>query len=961
MNRSGRRSALSIVGCATLLGVTAVQAQHYTDAQRAFIAEVERRNRFDVSVPAQMLLIRDLPPINPATGRPYPTIGPGPDRPIKGFRDHLLAAQREADSAGQHWNNVRNRAVYLTAGSIGTAAAVPPLAPFAAVAGVISSVSGQIAEAQANKSGVEYYNSVKRLVEGYAATLSEEDRTRAFQGLGLRNGENVRQQALTDIGAGLDKLYPELNLKGLPKDGVVAATPAMFEAIREGLINARMLQMEEVAELSQRISNADRVMADSQQAFASLSQTVKQTSNAVDDLQAIIPELKSSLHVTNAVLLSRMSASEQLNALEAGIDIGIDVPTKKKLMEDLKPRVIEEQRVQRVRLAEQTANDVAMVASTAVNLARAVGVDVPPDVDRAMAIGHSLFSVGAGFAINPITGIGALNGALGAFAGPQSPASDPKVLEALTDIKEELGEIKKLQKDTLAKLDALDAKLTEQHTKVMEQLERIADQTSTLVAFAYQTVWNSLDQCARFERRMAPFSRGGAGRYDALVDFFNSSRNMQEEYAACRQALNRFSGLPNQTPHTLFTQGLPSEGNISTVTHYTFYRPALDLMNRAYNGWTDWCDDHVRLLTTLSPSMQGHDEAMAACNAPQIPRMRIRLTFADIPLISYRDTLNRLIHHDALLASPSPSDERISKIAMIDVFRRYHSLIAPMHELMPPQHWETRLLTSDELEQRLSTSPTSSEAEERSANLLDLVALAAAQESMMAGVGMFPRLWEAIEQTLQNDEAAGGKARIALDFGNTLANLELLRTCDLSGLPVPDSSRLACLFDRHPQMLANTMVWRVRKSMQEGDANGLLDPAKLAVYGMAHVHHSQDLLNRATGAGSAAIRWALDGAGVYGFVFRRDVAADKQPGEGAYFKFRSLDGSDVYLRAPSEREVASGLIRYRPQAYELMQTRMALHEEYLFYRLHNPIGDTPALSPDERGFIAYHALNGIPR
>lgn len=958
MNHPGRRAALSIVGYTTLLGVAAVQAQDYTEAQRASITEIERRSRFEISVPAQMLLIRDLPPINAATGRPYPSIGTNPDRPMKVFRDHLLAAQREADSVGQYWNDVRNRSGQMTTASIGTAA-VPPLAAYAAVAGVVSSVSGQIAEAQARKSGDEYYNTVKRLVEGYAASLSEEDRKRVVQGLG--NDGTVRQQALNDIGAGLDKLYRDVDLKGLSKDGVVAATPAMFEAIREGLINARILNTEEVTELAQRINDADRVMADSQQAFASLSQTVNQTNNAVDGLQAIIPELRNSLHVTNALLLSRMSASEQLNALEAGIDLGIDAPKRAKLMGDLKPQVLEEQRVHRVRLAQQTANDVAMVASTAVNLARAIGADVSPDVDRAIAIGHSLFSVATGFAISPITGIGALNGALSAFSGPKSPASDPMVLKALNDIKEELGAIKTLQEDTLAKLDGLDAKLTDQHAKVMEQLERIVNQTSTLVAFAYQTVWNSLEQCANFERRIARLPRGGAGRYDTLVETFNSSRNMQEEYAACRQALNAYSEISNQRPHPLFTQGLPSEGNISTLTHTTFYRPALDLMNLAYVGWADWCEDHVRLLTTLSQSMQGHDEAMAGCNAPQTPRTRIRRTYTNTSLYSYRDTLNSLIHHDAPLASPSPPDDRISKIALIDMFRRYHSLIAPLHELMPPRHWETRLLTSDELEQRSSTSPSSSEAEERSAKLLDLVALAAIQESMMAGVGMFPRLWEAIEQTLQTDEGAGGKARIALDSGTALATPEVLRTCDVSGLPVPDSTRLACMFDRHPQMLANTMVWRMRTSMLEDDGSGQLDSAKLAVYGVAHIHHSQDLLNRATGAGSAPVLWALDGAGVYGFVFRRDVADDMQPGVGAYLKYRSMDGSDIYLRAPSEQEVASGLIRYRPQAYELIRTRMALHEEYLLYRLHNPTGDVPALSPDERGFIAYHALNGMPR
>lgn len=943
---------LAMVG--VMLVAAESNAQELTAEQRTQLAEIEKRNQLATSVPAQMLIIRDLVPMNPATGRPYPTIGPAPDRPLKTLKHHLAEIQRQRDGAGEYWNGVKGRFAFTGTASILLAAT--PLAPLGLIGGVISSVGGQIAESAAQRSADEHYNTVKRIVEGYASTLGAENRARVFRDLGPENPERHRQKALADLGEGLDKLFQEANPKSLSKEGVIAATPAMLVAIRDGLINARALQKAEAARLGQRITAVEGALENSERSFQSLEKSVMQTRSAADALQAAVPKLQTSLHVTNAMLLSRMSATEQLNALKEGIDIGLDATARKELIDQLEPRAQEEQHLGRVRNAQQTANDIATVASTTLNVARAVGIDVPEEVDRAVSIGHSLFNVATGFAINPIAGIGALNGALGVLSGPRSPASDPKVLQALQNIRKDLGEIRQLQQETLAKLSELDAKLTTQYEQIVKRLERIEGKIDALVTFAYQEVYLALGQCGLFQRRIADLRKEGKGRYEDLVTLFNASDTVRDEYRLCRAALKHHTLLPNQSVHPLFTQGVTVTGGkvAATTDDAFFYQPVVNLMNFIYMGRQDWCDQHIRIMTTLSESMVGHEQIMASCTVQDWKPDRLRFSFGNFPLISYQDTLKSLIHHDARVKDPSAGEE----VSLFELLSRYQSAIAPLHELMGYRDGVVVLLTATELEQRFATANIPSEAEEQGARLLDLVALAALQESMMAGVGMFPKIWEAVQASLQPERQPGGKADVALDFGGASENGDFMRSCDISPVAAPNAIRLACLFERHPYMLANTVVWQLRRAMTEVPGESP-DASRVALYGLAMTHRSQDFMNRATSAGAFPIRWQEDSPEVYGFVYRREASEKDEVGKGAYFKYRASSGSVTYLPAPTEQEVASGLIKYRPQAYGLIRTRQVLYEEHLLYQLHRPVGKAQAMPPKERGFIAVHALNSM--
>lgn len=942
---------LALVGA--ILTVAESHAQELTAELRTQLAEIDKRNQLETSVPAQMLIIRDMVPVNPATGRPYPTIGPAPDRTLKTLSNHIAEAQQQRDGAGEYWNGVKGRAAFIGTGSTAVGP-IPGLGPYAAIGGVIASVTGQIAESAAKQSADEHYNSVKRLVEGYAGKLADENRARVLLDLAPENPEPHRQQALADIGAGLDELFREVNPRRLSREEIVAATPAMLEAIRDGLVNARVLQRSEAVRLGQRITAVEGAVEKSERSFQSLQQSVQQTRAAVIDLKAAVPKLQSSLHVTNGILLSRMSATEQLNALNGGIDIGLDASARKQLIDHLEPRVQEEQRLGRVRDAQRTANDVATVASTTLNVARAVGINVPEEADRAIIIGRSLFDAATGFAINPIAGIGALNGALGAFAGPRSPASDPNVLRALQIIQKDLGEIKHLQQETLTKLSELDVKLTAQYEQVINRLQRIEGKIDVLIMFAYQGVYIALEQCGLFGGRIATLHKEGKGRYEDLVTLFNSSDTVREEYRLCRTALKHYTLLPNQVAHPLFTQGVTvAGGKVATTTDDTFfYQPVVNLMNFTYTGRQDWCDQHVRIMTTLSESMVAHEKIMDSCKEQVWKLDRLRLSFGNFPLISYRDALKSLIHHDARVKIPYAGEE----VSLFELFSRYQSTIAPLHELLGYREGVAVLLTPTELGRRATTATIPSEAEEQGARLLDLVALAAVQESMMAGVGMFDRIWEAVQASLRADEQSGGKAHIALDFDGLSEDADFMRSCDISTVVAPDARRLACLFERHPYMLANTLVWRLRRAMTNSQGESP-DASAVVLYGLALIHRSRDFLNRATSTGAFPIRWNEDGPDVYGFVFRRSALENEMVGAGAYFKYRAPSGSAVYLPAPTEREVASGLIKYRPPAYGLMQTRQALYEEHLLYKLHRPVGKAQAMTPKERGFIAVHALN----
>ncbi|MCE4547409.1 MULTISPECIES: hypothetical protein [unclassified Caballeronia] len=968
------------IGVVSLLGISSSVAQ--CETQNNGSRELAARLSPTASVPAQMLMYRkrDLY-VDPTTGRERPVISmPKQTSASQALQERLVLERQSFESDTGYWKGVEERASIAELGATAIS-----MTGWGSLPGTIGNVGfaavGNAAKSATDAAVMKHRSNIKDIYRSYGAQLRAKRPKEYRDTLAMlwRNNESDRREALRSIAGGIADMFDQRPPHSLSESELIAATPDFIDALREGLVNTRLLSKEEIRELGDRVSAGEAALAKTGEAVSYWRRAAANQRKEGEYLHAEVSSMKTSLQTTNGLLFSRMSASEQSQALKSGMDLGLSEKQRNELLRKIEPIVDEENRKASIYARQETVGNVVTIATTTFGLIRAVGGEVPPHVEKAVKIGQGLFNVATGFALNPMSGITALGGALSLFGQPGAQASDPALRQEMSELRKGMEEIKRVQLEQLTRLRQIDERLIKQHREVMSELEKINARLITLIAFAIRPVEDRLEACRSVTRKLTDLASDSASdsfTYDVFKTAFDENPELRSDFGRCNSVLHTLSSLSQQVPSPFLTRGRLNGTNDAvqqgTRTDTTFYRPAFDLMDRVNKSHSDWCDAHVRVLAAMPGTMEGIDDLLGTCisDGNYDPSHHLEMVSHGFAIHNYRETLSLYVHHDAPLYGPGAD-----QVPLLELLRRYQSAIAPLYEAVDSntQLSNVRLLPAKTLAKR-KASP-SALASERLARIYDLASLAAVQESMMAGIGLFSELSEAVDaavrisvdgngvtsspvENLARPALAASDASVAEKDSANASIQAFDERCDIRIDSPIDAARLACLFERHPQMLMNTVVWKVRKALTSPSQKSATDAANFYLYGLAQQNGSLSVLNELTSESKHPIRWVEDSARAFGFVVRYDSTTFVPPGQarpaaGAYFKFKKLDNSLWYLPSPGRSDVERGVIRYRPTAYSLAATRAATEEEYLLYRVHLTTKRRAPVPPESRSTAAY--------
>jgi hypothetical protein len=287
------------------------------------------------------------------------------------------------------------------------------------------------------------------------------------------------------------------------------------------------------------------------------------------------------------------------------------------------------------------------------------------------------------------------------------------------------------------------------------------------------------------------------------------------------------------------------------------------------------------------------------------------------------ETLDEYIGHDAQVSDAN------GKMALIDRLLLNLLAIAPFHELLDTASGHLVSLTA--------TPQNTQDAATQIRRLLDVMALAMAEETIMSGAPVLNDLSARVD-AMRKAGAVGFKDETP---PASPAKKLLTHVCG-SKTGGDEAAFIRCVLERNPAMLANVLLVRVRDSVLATvatPAECIVDagtaPCRIAraasekgaIAGYETAYH-----NAYIGAMAKLfpdLDWHNDGAGVYGFVHRRvndpyvpsSLGASEKPDAGWYFKMARTGGAPWYTVVPSAFEIDRQFVHYRPQADQLAQTR----------------------------------------
>jgi hypothetical protein len=657
-------------------------------------------------------------------------------------------------------------------------------------------------------------------------------------------------------------------------------------------------------------------------------QGVKALKEASDGFSAAVSSLQGDpLAVSNFSLLQRLDPKTQIEALERGLNVG-GIAKADALLGKVELTFSATTTTSIVKTYD-AINQGVKVAAAAANVARAIGLKVPPEVDKAIEIGNTAVSVTAGFATaGPIGGGLALFGAIGGGglfggkkAGPAGP--DPVTLRMLQQIQTTLNEIVRLQEETNAKLDALDAKITSQHQAVMRLLLRIDSKVSFLVDRELAKDDTELQSCDEFEKRVKNRAAFAVAKnqavYDAYVQVHNSSDDYQDNFLDCKKRLLVLARLSNERPHYSLLNRDAAEkdrflpANTRSSTHQHLYAPAWKLTRDLLSiGNQRACQARLMSRLTAMP-LSSAETAEFACPEADSDGSKSWLTPSG-STVSVSSALYDYLAHDAQWSGDGTT--------IFQALLRYQTAQAPFYEMTS----STNARKFKQLKDMGEPWVNQPDAADRWLNFLDVAAVAASQESIMAGIPITTQVMAKLQDL---------KTKPGFGITDFPATDDFKERCDDTGIAQADTkadndraaisnARFVCVLERNPFMVANAVTtWMVKNVTAD----------MISTYNYTSRGTVLPIMQEQI----PALGVQADADGVYGFVVVRNdsynpyaSAGGMRRTEGWYYKWRGV-AYPMYTPLPSAFELDRKMMRYRPQAETLrgiIAQAIAQHQRY---------------------------------
>jgi hypothetical protein len=642
-----------------------------------------------------------------------------------------------------------------------------------------------------------------------------------------------------------------------------------------------------------------------------VKQGLEATKNASGALQSVTEQIaKDPLAVANLLLLQRLGPNQQLDALAKGLHVGGNTANRDAVLKGLQDQfaVPTARNVQR---ASDAINHGVQVAETAVQIATALNIKIPREVNQAIEVGNIAMSLTSAFAgASPVGGTFALLSGIGggSMFGGLSPSADPTTLHMLQEIQETLNEVVSLQRQTLERLDALDAKITAQHKEVMRLLMAIAGRVDWLIDQSLAREEVKIGTCDDFELQVRAAARTarseGKPLYDAYAVLHNKSGDYQRNFVTCREQLQELTKLSNERPHYLLRNRDKLEqdsfsANPRSSTHTSVYDPAwrmtLDLL-----AMRDDPGCQATLMTRLT-ALPTRVTPTRSNSCDPGSAERTWTTPSGVSVSTYR-AMNDYVSHDLQWSGDGTT--------LMATLLRYQIALAPFYEMT------TGADSAEFKTQNALVAPwyNTSEAQDRFLRFMDVTSIAAAQETILGGA----LISEQVMDRLLDLASKPGFGVNALPTDDTF-----LKTCQTAAdLATPGSvsnERFLCALERNPFMVVNALAgWFV--------VNGPVD--YLNTYNRYYRHDVLNSMNLLI----PKMHARLDAEGVYGFVLVRDDTKFIPPGgkkpAGWYFKTRGVLRPLIYTPLPSAYDIEHKSLKYRPQAEDLRAIVAQALEQY---------------------------------
>ncbi|MDO8418233.1 MAG: hypothetical protein Q7S87_18855, partial [Agitococcus sp.] len=641
------------------------------------------------------------------------------------------------------------------------------------------------------------------------------------------------------------------------------------------------------------------------------------------------------IYLANALLLQTMNPVEQAKALADGLLLGGPRAQLDKMKTDI-DSVFAPHQAATVLQTYTTVSQGLAIAQSTVALASKLGIRVPADIQKGIKTGMEIMSaantvmdIASGFAVGgPIGGAMALLGAGGIMGGGAAGGGpDPTTIAMLGKIQQTLNQVLELQKQTLEKLDELDQKMYAQHLTEMGELKKINAKLDSIIDKAIADTNSEWQPCMTFVENVKTAANtlpATSTFYEYYASLHNENNPYFDPFVGCRTQLQSKlklieSAVPKLLTFRAENDNTTGTANLASSMHTLVYRPAWDLTKEllSHNN-NKACSDNLAptlatMALTLAPSTKN------GCTTSAVPNTSWKLPSryqADSKL-----ALADYVAHDATWNQGN----------VLGVLLSFEVQIAPFLELVQSTT-DANLRLGNDLKKPRGNQIA---ARDNFANFLDVTSVAAAQESILAGVAITAQLMtKVLAARDNNDLGLEGPAKAP----TTDAFYE---TCTLpaGAPPAMYTARLNCVLERNPFMLANALTWWIAEKTKQ-------DTASLYKYNQKYF--LLDAMNQQV----PEMKANYDAEGVYGFVLVADTEnvklAPGQPVGGWYFKFKGLKNggkSMVYVPLPSAYEVSNKIAKYRPQAEGLRQIVVQALAQFERYSLHL---DNASVSLDTR-------------
>lgn len=940
--------ALAVIGALLTLPVERAASAGGT-------ADVAARTVPGLSIGAQRLVYAGSPATQAALGRtgnaPIPAgasvirgeVAPPPD-----FREQNSVLRRTIQEERSSYQSSRAgiekvqdgiKTSTLIAGSVGVASAVTGVG---AVGGAVTTAGLVLADT------VVYYYSAqldkeyaKRLSQIYghawAQYAKESPPEYKIDRRDAMSGDPTRQRRAIDrlIGAKAE-IFADTPVAQMSIPEAAATLPFLMDAVKQGLENERSLSTSELTQIKKKVADTRNALREVRGNVAvklkDLRNDLEQNKSRAVQLDSKVESLASSAQLTNLMLYRQFSPKDQLESLKLGFDTGMSPAERESAIATLTPQVAKQERLAAVQGMQSAANEAIAVAGSVAVIARGLNIKVPHEVDDALKVATGLVSIASGFAAGPAGGIIALAGVVGAF-GPPSGGPDPETAKALKELQQSVDEVIALQKSTLEAVEKLDRRLVTQHQAVMSRLIRIEEKLDKLLDIPFSEQATKLQACTNFSTGVESVLTNGTSRpyYDAIRELVNSDPDMRADFATCDDFLRSMFGITNSRLHWYVRNRLEKDAaqssfNPRSRTHTIFYTPVRDFALRSLALSEDpACADKMWLTwMEMKASFLQYQPSDQKCVKGQSSRIRFKTYRGDE--VSAIVALGDYVYHDA-------GFEGSDGILFPTLLQRLLT-IAPLYELRTRDG-----MLSDVRRIKPTAASVAPTARNRIAGLLDVMAIAMAQETMMSGAPMAPTIVKYLQAFQKNrsfgfsaDGSGGPPPRLSPATEAGSAEERFWQHCDIALAPEISSAHLLCLLERHPQILSNVLSYWV----QSGLASRPQGSSGVIAFDVARQSESINLMRAAV----PNLEFEEDAEDVFGFVLRRTSSTFRpstMPPDSAalepgwYFKVNRLDGTPWYTPMPGTFEVKNLPIRYRPEAQALAISRAVAIQEFERY------------------------------